>query len=45
MHCRCVSERNARATPRRATLGALLWSVAVVMLGYFLGTSWQLAER
>jgi membrane protein DedA with SNARE-associated domain/membrane-associated phospholipid phosphatase len=26
-------------------LGAVLWSVAVVLLGYFLGASWQLAER
>jgi undecaprenyl-diphosphatase len=26
-------------------LGAVLWSVVVVFLGYFLGASWQLAER
>jgi undecaprenyl-diphosphatase len=26
-------------------LGAVLWSVACVMLGYVLGASWQIAER
>lgn len=26
-------------------LGALLWSAVVVLLGYFLGASWQVAER
>ena len=26
-------------------LGALLWSAVIVLLGYFLGASWQLAER
>jgi undecaprenyl-diphosphatase len=27
------------------TIGAVLWTLACVLLGYFLGASWQVAER
>lgn len=27
------------------TIGAVLWTLGCVLLGYFLGASWQVAER
>ena len=40
-----IQNKEGTRTADRNAVGAVLWTVTFVLLGYFLGASWQMADQ